>query len=105
MQTTPPVIQQDGALNRTVKAGETVNLATRATDPDGNKLAYRWWHYTTADTYSGSARIEDADKQDASLFVPANATAGQSIHIICEVTDSGTPPLTRYKRVILRIDR
>ena len=66
-------------------------------------MSYRWWQYADAGTYSDSARIEDADKQDASLFVPADATAGQSIHFICEVTDNGTPPLTRYQRVVCNI--
>jgi hypothetical protein len=31
---------------------------------------------------------------------PDDAGNGDTIHIICEVTDSGNPPLTRYQRVI-----
>ena len=35
--------------------------------------------------------------------VPANAETGQTIHIILEATDNGTPQLTRYKRVVVRV--
>jgi hypothetical protein len=40
---------------------------------------------------------------DATLLVPADAKPGQAIHIICEMTDNGTPPLTRYQRVVIQI--
>ena len=39
----------------TVKPGDTVNLAASATDPDGNKLACRWWQYADADSSQGDA--------------------------------------------------
>ncbi|WP_374191840.1 hypothetical protein [Spirosoma foliorum] len=29
--------------------------------------------------------------------------AGKTIHLILEVTDSGTPQLTRYQRVIAKV--
>jgi hypothetical protein len=35
--------------------------------------------------------------------VPADAKPGQTIHLILEATDSGTPALTRYQRVVLTI--
>jgi hypothetical protein len=35
--------------------------------------------------------------------VPRDATPGQTIHLILEVQDSGTPPLTRYQRVIVTV--
>jgi hypothetical protein len=36
--------------------------------------------------------------------VPADAAAGQTIHIILEATDNGVPAMTRYQRVILTVD-
>ncbi|WP_369694867.1 hypothetical protein [Phocaeicola plebeius] len=33
-----------------------------------------------------------------------NAHPGDTIHLICEVSDNGTPSLTRYKRIIIRVD-
>ena len=77
--------------------------AKGTTDPDGDALTYRWWQYQDADTYPGSVQIENGGQQNASMTVPADSKLGQTIHIICEVTDNGTPPLTRYQRVICNI--
>lgn len=35
--------------------------------------------------------------------VPDDAKPGQTIDVILEATDSGTPPLTRYQRVAVTI--
>lgn len=100
----PPVVKLANALDLKVRPGEKVSLSAKGTtDPDGNKLSYLWWEYQEADTYPGSVHIEDADRQSASMTVPADATAGQTIHTICEVTDNGTPPLTRYQRIICNV--
>ncbi|WP_323379607.1 hypothetical protein [Stieleria sedimenti] len=39
----------------------------------------------------------------ATIEIP-NDSAGKSFHVIYEVTDSGTPPLTRYQRVVIEIE-
>jgi hypothetical protein len=81
-----------------------VSLSAKGTtDPDGDALTYRWWQYQEAGTYDGSVEIGDAGKQEASLKVPSDASRGETIHVICEVTDTGTPPLTRYQRVIVSV--
>jgi hypothetical protein len=56
-----------------------------------------------ADTYDGTVEVEEQDTQDASLTVPSDVNEGETIHIICEVTDAGTPKLTRYQRVMMTI--
>ena len=100
----PPFVKLANALDLKVRPGEKVLLnAKGTTDPDGDKLSYKWWQYEDADTYKGSVKIGDSSKQDTSFTVPADAKAGETIHIICEVTDDGTPPLTRYQRVIVEI--
>ena len=38
-----------------------------------------------------------------SFVVPADAQPGQTIHLILEVTDDGTPPLSSYQRVITTV--
>jgi len=99
-----PVVKLAHALDLKAKPGDKVTLNAKGTsDPDGDKLSYLWWQYEEADTYGGKVTIENADKQDASFTVPADTAKGQTIHIICEVTDSGTPPLTRYQRVVAEI--
>jgi hypothetical protein len=100
----PPVVKLANALDLKVRPGEEVSLSAKGTtDPDGDKLTYKWWQYEDADTYKGSVKIGDSSKQDTSFTVPADAKAGETIHVICEVTDAGTPRLTRYQRVIVEV--
>lgn len=100
----PPVVKLDHKLDLRAKTGEKINLSAKGTtDPDGNKLSYRWWQYKEPGSYPGLVRIETADRQRASFVVPDNAKKGRTVHIICEVTDNGTPPLTRYQRVIVSV--
>ena len=37
------------------------------------------------------------------MRVPADAKAGETIHIIAEATDNGAPPLTRYAHVVVTV--
>ena len=39
-----------------------------------------------------------------SVVVPADARPGETIHFVCTVTDSGTPTLTRYARVVITVE-
>jgi hypothetical protein len=101
----PPVVVLTNALNLNVRLGDTVRLSARGTsDPDGNKLEFRWWQHREAGTCGGTIEIQDAGKPEASFTVPDGAGKGKTIHVICEVTDDGTPPLTRYQRVVARIE-
>ena len=101
----PPVVVLNHALDLNVKSGETVKLSAQGTsDPDGDKLNYRWWQYTEADTYEGTVQIKGASAKNASFKVPSDADHAKTIHIICEVTDAGSPAITRYQRVVVRVD-
>ena len=87
-------------LQQKVKPGDAVRLnAAGSTDPDGDRLRYRWWIYSEAGTCPGEVSIAGADTAEATISVPPQA-AGE-IHVVLEVTDEGTPPLTAYRRVIL----
>jgi hypothetical protein len=37
------------------------------------------------------------------LQVPLDATSGQTIHALIQVTDNGAPPLTTFRRVIVTV--
>ena len=100
-----PVVVLAHAADMKVQPGATVKLSAKGTsDPDGDKLKYRWWLYQEAGSYEGTIEIRDAGKQDASFMVPGDAGKGKTVHIICEVTDTGTPQLTRYQRVIVTVE-
>ena len=55
-------------------------------------------------TYNGMVEIENAGEAVATVKIPSDANAGDTIHIIAEVTDSGVIPLTRYTRMILTVE-
>ena len=100
----PPVVALAHAADLRARAGETVKLVAQGTtDPDGDELSYRWWQYRDAGTFAGSLEVRDSAKAAASFTVPAAAPKGETIHMICEVTDSGTPRLTRYQRVVVTV--
>lgn len=100
----PPVARVRGAAQRTVNAGETITLDGRSsTDPDGQKLNFEWLAYPEAGKFQGSTvEIQQATQPQAMLVAPA-VTTTQELHIVLAVTDSGSPALTRYQRVILTI--
>ena len=62
-----------------------------------------WWQYNDAGTYPGDIAIAEPEALATTFKVPADAQPGQTIHVILEGTDNGTPALTRYRRIIVRI--
>jgi hypothetical protein len=104
----PPVAGFRGDGSREVvrldaKPGEMIRLdASGSSDPDGDSLAYRWWVYPEAGTYGGDVALAKDRERQAELTVPADA-AGRTVHVILQVTDDGTPALTRYRRVVITV--
>ncbi len=102
----PPVAVLNGdessrALEIEAAAGQRVELSAEGSrDPDGDDLSYRWWVYREAGTYGGDVPIEGACHARAVVAVPRDA-GNATIHVILEVTDSGPPPITRYRRAII----
>ncbi len=85
-------------------SGTTVDLdASGSSDPDRDELSYRWFVYPEAGTYERNPTITNAGSSLARLHVPGDA-GGESIHVILEVTDDGTPPLTAYRRIVLSVE-
>lgn len=99
-----PVVVLAHATDLNAKAGGTVKLSAEGTsDPDGNALTFKWWQYAEADTYAGTVDLRNAATPNTSFTVPADAKPGDTIHVVCEVTDDGAPPLTRYQRVVITV--
>lgn len=100
----PPEIRlRETPLKVTAAPGEYVSLdASPSNDPGGDILASLWWHYVEAGTYRG-AEIAPSKSLTTTITIPAAARPGDEIHMICEVTDEGDPPLTRYQRVVISI--
>ncbi len=98
-----PQLQLSHANAIKAKQGATIQLSGNAKDPDGNRVDFKWWHYKEAGTYPGTIDIQHAENKSASFTVPADAKPGNTIHIILEGRDNGTPALTRYQRVVVTV--
>ena len=88
-------------ISMTAQPGKTVTLsAAGSSDPDGDKLTYRWFQYDEAGT-GGRVHIagEDGDK----ITFKAPSEPGKTIHLILELRDDGKPNLRSYRRVVVTI--
>jgi hypothetical protein len=88
----------------TVRSGERFVLdATGSTDPDGDSLGFRWYHYPEAGSWKTTIKLENADNLHRRGFTAPQVTKPETAHFILEVTDKGAPALTRYERVIVTL--
>jgi hypothetical protein len=107
----PPVARIIGSNEISIRVGESTTIdASVSSDPDGDELFFRWMHYPEAGTYwhwRGNRGIvmQNANSPVMTLSVPGQVeiTRPHTTHIILEVKDTGTPPLTRYQRVIVNV--
>lgn len=76
--------------------------AAGSSDPDGDRLAYRWWIYREPGSFWDAPTIEGDRQAEATIAIPPEA-AGRTIHLILEVTDNGSPPLVAYRRIVLSV--
>ena len=108
----PPVPKLGHPRELRVKPGGRLELSAAGTsDPDGDTLSYRWQHYPEPGTFTFSSgrsarplKIEGADQQQATFVAPDKFGRAGTAHVILAVTDSGSPPLTRYERVIVTVE-
>jgi hypothetical protein len=97
-----PVITIENPLNVLASPGETIRVNANVSDPDGNNVSVKWWQFMVG-TYSNKVDISDANKARAKVHIPKDAVAAQTIHMIVEATDNGSPNLTSYQRIIITV--
>ncbi|WP_341227050.1 nucleoside hydrolase-like domain-containing protein [uncultured Arcticibacterium sp.] len=106
----PPVAKLSSQAEIGAKIGDKIILsATGSTDPDGDQLSYNWFYYQEPGDFNISngrtgnpINIENHNQEIATLIIPKAQRLGD-LHVILEVTDNGTPALTRYQRVIINV--
>ncbi|UZD21826.1 DUF1593 domain-containing protein [Algoriphagus halophytocola] len=74
--------------------------ASKSSDPEGDELSFKWWIIREAGTYEGEINIPNTDSKLIKIDLP-NDFSGKTLHVICEVTDNGSPNLTSYRRIII----
>ena len=107
-----------GTLRVNVKVGAILALDAAGTkDPDNNELSYHWFHYgeagalddlplATVEVLNGTqsrAMVKALSACRANWLGQPDCKGNGTAHVILAVTDSGSPRLTRYRRVILTV--
>ncbi len=100
----PPVPALRHPDQVSLRSGETFLLdAGGSTDPDGDSLSFRWFHYPEAGSLRAAVKMDGADNLPRRLITAPQVSKPETAHFILKVTDKGSPALTRYRRVIVTI--
>ncbi|MDP3442226.1 MAG: hypothetical protein Q8T08_05135, partial [Ignavibacteria bacterium] len=100
----PPVPVLSHPEQITVKSGDGFGLdAFKSYDPDGDNLSYLWFHYPEAGSYKELIKVDGAENAHNVYVIAPEVNMKETAHFILKVTDKGTLPLSRYKRVIVNI--
>jgi hypothetical protein len=108
----PDLVLQGDASKRAVmieaSPGATMSVSSAGSqDPDGQPLKLSWFVYPEA----GTAHLEvsqrvtirpSVDGRQLSFTIPSDADGG-TVHVILTAQDNGTPRLSSYRRLIVKI--
>ncbi len=97
----PPSVRIKGSQAVSARSGSTIQLEGEVSDPDHNAVRVTWWQYNEAGTYAGDIKFSDSSALKTTFRVPDDAKSGQTIDVILEAMDNGSPSLTRYQRVVV----
>lgn len=89
----------------TVHSGKEFHLnASPSYDPDGDSLSFYWFEYVEAGDIPEPVSTLPFSHVLADFPVTAPVVQSpKTVQFICRVTDKGTPPISRYARVIVHV--
>ncbi len=100
------IVDRDKSLQciyRVVRPNSELILdASASKDPDNDQMDYKWSFYNEPSTYKGNVSIEQFKSAKCRIKIP-NDASGKTIHVILELTDHGTPALTAYRRIVVKV--
>jgi hypothetical protein len=99
----PPTPILDCPAAFTVHSGKTFNLSAHATDPDGDNVGLIWLQYPEAGSWKKPIKMLYAENLARVDLIAPVVDKPETVHFILRATDKGSPPLTRYKRVIVTV--
>jgi hypothetical protein len=99
----PPLAILDIPAKFSVHSGAELNLKAHGSDPDGDSLSFLWFQYFEAGTLKEKIKFPVAENLQEVALVAPKVDHPETVHFILRVTDKGTPPISRYKRVIVTI--
>ncbi|MCA9236804.1 MAG: DUF1593 domain-containing protein [Planctomycetales bacterium] len=98
----PPVPLLSHSDDLTVESGGGLSLdGSGSVDPDGDSLSYQWFNYPEAGSLEDP--ISPPRNRPSVWLKMPKVEETETAHFILRVTDKGSPPLSRYKRVVVKI--
>jgi len=97
-----PILRLNKGNTLKAKPGEMISFKANAKDPDGDDLTIHWWQF---ETFKDETKlvIHDKSGQKTNIEIPEGAKPGQTLHLVCEVTDNGKYRLSRYQLVKIEL--
>ncbi|MDX8339772.1 DUF1593 domain-containing protein [Draconibacterium sp. IB214405] len=95
-----PIIE--GPLEMSATAGSTVKLNITVSDPDNDAVSTNWMQFKVG-SYKGDVSFAGITDATTSVTIPADAKAGETIHLVLQVVDDGSLALTKYLRTVITV--
>jgi hypothetical protein len=102
----PPVVRLAGDGSFSIPSGGRVMLDTNGSkDPDGDGIRFDWVWYPEAGTYRGALPVIELNPSgNRGGFDAPKVDHACTLHLVLVATDTGSPPLTRYRRMVITVE-
>lgn len=92
-----------GPLNISAKPGKKIKIKARGSDPDGDQLDIKWWYFPVGSYEGDTLAVDNPSTAQTTFTVPEDAKTGNTIHLVLQAIDHGTPALTKYLRTVITV--